>query len=503
MSPLLIVIFTLLLVYKLYRFAYDKPPNTPPGIIRVPIGGSYWLLLWGNYKFPHLTLNYYVKKLNSKIISCYMGSFFVIIVNDYKSIKEVLGRDEFDGRITNADFLKDRAFGKELGIFFVDGPKWHEQRRFALRHMRDFGFGRRQEKLESEIMDEMTLLLDIMKNGPIYDEEKQILKGNLALFPDILYASAGNNIWNVMFGHRFDRSEHDIPRRLCRAAVLFGKSNDTTGGAIFQHPFLKHFGNMFGYKNHMKASNTLNNLVKEYLIRQKNFMSENDERGFIDRYLKKLNEDDKSNSFTEEQLIILLVDMMFPALFGISGVPTHALKYLMHHPKIMEKVRNEIDNVIGIGRLATWEDRKNLPYLEAVIRETLRIETITPLSVVHRCTRKTTLCGYDIPENTPIFTNLAAMHHDPDLWGDPEVFRPERFLKEDGQLAKDISLPFGFGHRLCPGETYSRYNIFGTLVLLLQNFNFFFVEGQPSSLEDKDSGLVVLPKHLWIRFESR
>ncbi|XP_036150628.1 probable cytochrome P450 304a1 [Monomorium pharaonis] len=95
------------------------------------------------------------------------------------------------------------------------------------------------------------------------------------------------------------------------------------------------------------------------------------------------------------------------------------------------------------------------------------------------------------------------MHHDPDLWGDPEVFRPERFLKEDGQLAKDFSLPFSFGHRLCPGETYSRYNIFGTLVLLLQNFNFFFVEGQPSSLEDKDSGIVVLPKDLWIRFESR
>jgi len=75
----------------------------------------------------------------------------------------------------------------------------------------------------------------------------------------------------------------------------------------------------------------------------------------------------------------------------------------------------------------------------------MRIETITPLSIVHKTIKKTTLRGYDIPANTPIYTNLAAMHHDPDLWGDPEIFRPERFLKEDGQLAKDISLPFGFG----------------------------------------------------------
>jgi len=84
------------------------------GIIRLPIGGSYWLLLWGNYKFPHLTFDYYVKKLKSKIISCYMGDFFVIVANDYESIKEILARDDFDGRIS-AEFIRDRAFGKDLG----------------------------------------------------------------------------------------------------------------------------------------------------------------------------------------------------------------------------------------------------------------------------------------------------------------------------------------------------------------------------------------------------
>ena len=153
----------------------------------------------------------------------------------------------------------------------------------------------------------------------------------------------------------------------------------------------------------------------------------------------------------------------------------------------------------------------------------MRIETLTPLSITHKCLKKTTLQGYEIPANTFIFTNLAAMHHDPDLWGDPKIFRPERFLKEDGQLAKDFTLPFGFGksiymilikfnkfcwiffvgHRLCAGETYTRYNLFGTVVLLVQNFNFFFVEGEPSSLEDKVPGIIVSPKELWIRLESR
>jgi len=84
------------------------------GIIRLPIGGSYLLLLWGNYKFPHLTFDYYVKKFKSKIISCYIGDHFAIVANDYESIKEILARDDFDGRVF-AEFIRDRAFGKDLG----------------------------------------------------------------------------------------------------------------------------------------------------------------------------------------------------------------------------------------------------------------------------------------------------------------------------------------------------------------------------------------------------
>lgn len=98
--------------------------------------------------------------------------------------------------------------------------------------------------------------------------------------------------------------------------------------------------------------------IQKYLKYQKTTVNENDDRGFVDRYLKKLNEDDKSDSFTEEQLIILLIDIMFPAFSGIPGVITHIIKYMMHHPRVMQKVQNEIDNVVGTGRLITWEDRK-------------------------------------------------------------------------------------------------------------------------------------------------
>lgn len=83
----------------------------------MPIVGSYWHLLWHDYKYPSNGIIYYVNKLQSKIVTCYFGGFKTIIANDYKSIKEVLTKQEFDGRPIGIDIVLQRAFGKSLGIF--------------------------------------------------------------------------------------------------------------------------------------------------------------------------------------------------------------------------------------------------------------------------------------------------------------------------------------------------------------------------------------------------
>ncbi|EFN79540.1 Probable cytochrome P450 304a1, partial [Harpegnathos saltator] len=182
------------------------------GIPRIPVLGSYALILWGNYFFPYKTIEYYAEKLKSKIIGCYFGSIWVVVANDYASIKQVLERDEFDGRVTQVEVLKARTFGKAVGIFFSDGTLWHEQRKLVLRNARDFGFGRRQNAIEKEISDETALLIDILKHGPVYDGEKEVMKDNSVLSPDILSPTIYSSIWYVLFGQRFCRSEHDIPR---------------------------------------------------------------------------------------------------------------------------------------------------------------------------------------------------------------------------------------------------------------------------------------------------
>lgn len=73
-------------------------------------------------------------------------------------------------------FESNSIFPNFVGIFFTEGPVWHEQRRYALRNLRDFGFGRRQDVFEMELQDEILNLIDLIKNGPKYDFEKVFLK---------------------------------------------------------------------------------------------------------------------------------------------------------------------------------------------------------------------------------------------------------------------------------------------------------------------------------------
>lgn len=75
-----------------------------------------------------------------------------------------------------------------------------------------------------------------------------------------------------------------------------------------------------------------------------------------------------------------------------------------------------------------------MPYTEATLREIMRFETLVPMSVPHRAMRDTTLAGFQIPKDTIVLAGIYALHNDEDIWKDPENFRPERFLDDDGKL---------------------------------------------------------------------
>ena len=174
-----------------------------------------------------------------------------------------------------------------------------------------------------------------------------------------------------------------------------------------------------------------------------------------------------------------------------------ALLYLIHNPKVQQMLQQELDQVVGPDRLPELEDKKNLPYLEATITETLRLSSLVPLSVPHKTTADTTLQGYSIPKDTTVLMNLWSLHHDPEIWDDPEALKPERFLDEEGSFVPpkaDRFLPFSAGRRVCLGEFLARIELFLVLARLLHSFKFENPPGCDLPTLEAITGIVSMPR---------
>lgn len=200
------------------------------------------------------------------------------------------------------------------------------------------------------------------------------------------------------------------------------------------------------------------------------------------------------------------MDFTLPPNVGFPAQFSMLLQWLLINPKVLQNVQEEIDSVVGRGRLPTLDDRQYLPYTEACIRESMRIATLLPSSIVHLATEDTQLMGYNVPKDTPVIASLHALHNDEDLWENPKEFKPERFLDENGWLClkKDRSLPFGAGKRLCPGETFARNLMFLVFSGLAQNINFELrKEDKFEHPNDNFTGIISIPRDFWISYSVR
>ncbi|PPQ68675.1 hypothetical protein CVT26_002956 [Gymnopilus dilepis] len=163
------------------------------------------------------------------------------------------------------------------------------------------------------------------------------------------------------------------------------------------------------------------------------------------------------------------------------------------HPKQQQLAHDEIDRVVGPGRLPQFEDRENLPYLNAIIKETARWHPVVPLSVARRTLADDWYKGFHIPKGTIIVPNLWAVAFSENVRYDPQAFIPERFLDEGSLEINPATWQFGFGRRICPGKALAEESVFILIAHLIWTFSFAVDESEglaPEFTED----LVSYPK---------
>ncbi|KAG5731004.1 O-methylsterigmatocystin oxidoreductase [Termitomyces sp. T112] len=142
----------------------------------------------------------------------------------------------------------------------------------------------------------------------------------------------------------------------------------------------------------------------------------------------------------------------------ISAVILNMILAMSTHPEKLKKAQTELKSVLG-ARTPTIKDCQNLPYIRAVIKETLRWRPPLPVSIVRSSSQDNVYRGYLIPRNTMVIPNLWAISRVHDSEYPPETFAPERFLTESPAIDPSTYV-FGFGRRICPGRALSDDVIF-------------------------------------------
>ncbi|XP_049770450.1 probable cytochrome P450 304a1 [Schistocerca cancellata] len=512
MLTLFLVAAVVVLLFLLCRELLAWPENFPPGPCRLPVWGSYWWLVLRDRRRIPAALRRLSADYRTSTLGLFLGPLPAVYVTDEASIRQLLSRPEFQGRQTTV--LSDtRTFGRNLvfdlasaGVSLANEPAWRRHRRFSLSQLRDLGFGRRFQPLELETAAEVSDLLDLMA-GRRHDQKLGVIQSgtyNLlhcllsrvqhqsemsdphaavqsvrrpcdgaVLFPDATYRCFAAVTWSLFAGSRPGRASDRQLLLLGRRGRQNVLATDGTGNAIVQTPWLRHLSpGQFGLADFVQGHNALIDYVKQTFDEQLATYSEEHTRHFLDVCIKEMKKDaaDQGLPFDIGQVIATGTDLLLPSLTVTTTALAEAVRCLVLHPEVQTKVHLEIDSVVGRGRLPTLDDRPNLPYFEATIREALRRKTAVPLSVAHASTAEATLNGYTLPKGTILLPGLEAFHMNPEVWGDPENFRPERFLDETGKLLPDRTLPFGGGRRECFGKTYARNSLFLFLGGMLQSF---------------------------------
>uniref|UniRef100_A0A8C8DYB2 Uncharacterized protein n=1 Tax=Oryzias sinensis TaxID=183150 RepID=A0A8C8DYB2_9TELE len=471
-----LILLWLCLCILFFQLKPRRPKNFPPGPPVLPMLGNLLHLSLDNplKDFDRLRNSY------GNVYSLFLGPKPAVIINGFKAMKEamVIKATDFAGRPQDL-FVNDVS--KRKGVILADyGESWRDHRRFALMTLRNFGLGKKS--MEERISEEIQHTIKTLENniGKLFS-------------PQIMFHNAASNIiCQVLFGKRFEYDD-EIIKTIVQCFTRNSKIANGPWAMIYDSiPLIQSCSDI-----HIHVGTHLVNEHKETRIPGK-------PRDFVDCYLDEMEKRGDDSSFSEDQLIIYALDLHFAGTDTTSNTLLTGFFYLINYPHIQDKCQQEIDRVLEGKQQVTFEDRHNMPYMQAVIHEVQRIANTVPLSVFHSTTKETELMGYTIPKGTMIIQNMGSVLREEGQWKFPHDFNPENFLNEKGEFVKpEAFMPFSAGPRMCLGEGLARMELFIIMVTLLRKFKFTWPEDAGEPDFTPVYGVTLTPKPYFMKVQLR
>ncbi|CAL4063130.1 unnamed protein product [Meganyctiphanes norvegica] len=459
----IIVFFFILLILIAFPFFTHQTKGMPPGDWGLPIFGSIISCACGG------TLSQYIKQLTityGAIFHMKLGSRLFIVISDFHIIKAAFGNPDIQGRPNFYSFKLFKNF-KNLGIAVSEGKVWQNGRRFAMRHLKEFGMGK--SSLEETIQHEAKeLIQDLALSTGIPKELSWNI--NVAVL---------NVLWKLVADRRYDVKDTEIQHFV---KLTSGDFDDIQGpiALLDIFPFLIFLLPKIlkdKWMNVHKMENSRDQ-VKEFImsvIREHQVsLDPSNPRDYIDMYLLEINKHNGGleSTFTLEDLLESLKDLFNAGSETTSSTLRWFILYMAIHPDIQTKIHAELDHAVPKDKFPTLQDRNKLHYLEAVIHEVHRKASLAKFGLAHTATKDTRVHGYTIPKGAIVLANIEHCHNNHDYWEKPQEFYPEHFLDQQGRvvLKRDGFLPFSLGRRQCLGESLARTTLLIFTAAILHQF---------------------------------
>uniref|UniRef100_A0A6A7G8W0 Cytochrome P450 epoxidase-like protein n=1 Tax=Hirondellea gigas TaxID=1518452 RepID=A0A6A7G8W0_9CRUS len=475
MASVLLIAVVILLI-SLLQFYATRTRKLPPGPYGLPFLG--YAIFFDKHNITR-TYDYLYKKYGS-VVGLRNGLNDVVLISGWDAVNEALLNEDLAYR-PRFKISMELYPGESKGVLLNNGENWKVQRRFSLHNFRNLGFGKRSH--ESVILEEADYLVKQLKQ-----------KNGAPVNVKVPIGVSGINIlWAILAGKRHDHNDPHLKKLvgLLNRSIQCGL---ITGGILNSFPFLRHIApGYFGYTEIRNALEAIKDFVKESQAEHEATYNPNEMRDFIDLYIQEMRKDEKDASFTEKQMIALIGDLFIAGTETSSSVISFVILFMCKYPHLQDKLHENLDEVVGRESVPTMDHRTRLSYVDAFLNEALRIRNPVGIAIPHYAQRTTTVMGQRIEEGTRVNINIHSVGMDKEYWGDPENFRPDRFITPEGTLKKmDRFIPFGKGRRSCLGEALARMTSFLMFATLAHKLHFKFAPGENPS-DEGISGFTMSP----------
>nr|AFK38862.1 unknown [Lotus japonicus] len=484
--PATLLFFFFLLFWSLKKRSHT---NTPP-----PEASGAWPLighlpLLGGSQPPHITLGNIADKYGP-IFTLRLGVHRTLVVSNWEMAKECFTVND-KAFATRPKTLANEIVAKNFFGFVPYGSYWRDVKKIATVEVLS---AKRTEMLkhvmESEVKAAMKDSYDSWEKMKESGTEKVVVTEMEKWFADITL----NVVFRTVLGKRLvermgsDGNEEEnkkirgIVREFFRLMGLF-----TVSDAL---PYLRWL-DLDGEENKMKkTSKELDDFATVWLEQHKQKRKNNGsgewkkgEYDFMDVFLSIVDDEGFHGHDGDSIIKATCLQLIVAGTDTTTSTLTWALSLLLNNREALKKATHELDTQMG-GRTKIMESGfEKLVYLQAIIKETLRLYPVAPLNVTHMSMEDCVVGGYHVPAGTSLVTNISKIQRDPSIYSDPMEFRPERYLtthKDLDMKGKNFELiPFGAGRRICPGISYALQLIQMTLATLLHGFDIVTVDGGP------------------------